>query len=214
MHILGSLPGRKALIYFAGRLELPGADDQAELRRTIDAAVKSNVAIYTIDAREVAPEIMPQFTQGVVPAERQPAQVALQDEQNRRAVGASGVVQGTVHLDWPPPLAKYQSDRAADAAFPGLPSGHFTVKVRPAGDYQTIEVPIGGYSGQVQITGQIKSLANTSHSAVGFGDLVQSSTGAYEASIILEAGPYICSVLVTEQATGQTYGETVIFEVK
>jgi beta-lactamase regulating signal transducer with metallopeptidase domain len=200
---LGSLPGKKALMYFADSVEPPVANDQAQLRRTIDAAIKSNVAIYTIDTQGVAPEIMSQSTP-----------VTTQDEQNRRAVSAQGVVQASVRSNWPPPLAKYESDRAAGATIPGFPSGHFTVDVRHAGAYQTIAVPVGGYYGQVQITGQIRPLANISQSAIGFGELIQSSAGAYEASLVLEAGSYVCTVLVTEQATGQMYSETATFEVK
>jgi protein involved in polysaccharide export with SLBB domain len=67
-HILGSLPGRKSLIYFASGIVQPGADDQAELRSAIDAAIKSNVAIYTIDVRGLVGDIYPQFGAQVTPA--------------------------------------------------------------------------------------------------------------------------------------------------
>lgn len=75
-------------------------------------------------------------------------------------------------------------------------------------------MPIGGYSGQVQISGQIKSLPNTPQAGASFGHLVRAVTGDYQATVILAAGSYACSVLVTELATGKTYGETVVFEVK
>jgi beta-lactamase regulating signal transducer with metallopeptidase domain len=201
-HILGGLTGRKALIYFASGVEQPGADDQAELRRAIDAAIKSNVAIYTIDSRGLIPQIMPQAGPAGAPAAPQPT------------VEAQGVVEGSAHIDWSPPLARYWSRRGADAALEDLPGGHFIVQVHAAGEYQEILVPISEYRGQVQISGQIKSLPNTPQAGAGFGRLVQALTGTYQASVILDAGSYVCSVLVTEVSTGKTYGETVAFEVK
>lgn len=201
-HILGALPGRKSLIYFASGIELPGVAEQTALRSATDAAIRANVAIYTIDVRGLAANITPQPGVQVTPAAPQ------------AAAEPQAMVQGSVRVDWPPPLAKYESARAADASYAGLPSGHFTVEVRYAGEYQTISVPIGAYSGQVQITGQIKSLANTSRSGGGFGGLVQSSKGAYEVSAILESGSYVCTVQLKEQSSGLTYEETVTFEVK
>ena len=213
-HILGGLAGRKALIYFASGVEQPGANDQAELRRAIDAAIKSNVAIYTIDAHGLIPQIMPQDGPVGAPAGPQLGPGAPQEEHSRRGVKTPSVIEGDVHIDWPPPLATYWSDRAADATLSGLPSGHFFVQVRAAGEYQEVFVPIGGYSGQVQISGQIKSLPNTPQAGASFGHLVRAVTGDYQATVILAAGSYACSVLVTELATGKTYGETVVFEVK
>ncbi len=202
-HILGGLAGRKALIYFASGVEQPGADDQAELRRAIDVAIKSNVAIYTIDSRGLIPQIMPQAAAAGAPAAPQPA------------VDAQGVVvEGSAHIDWSPPLAKYWSRRGADATLEDLPGGHFFVLVHAAGEYQEILVPIGEYRGQVQISGQIKSLRNTAQAGVGFGHVVQAFAGTYQASVILNAGSYVCNVLVTELSTGKTYGETVAFDVK
>jgi VWFA-related protein len=49
--MLRPLPERKSLVYFASGLRLNGADNQAQLRATINAAIRSNVSIYPIDAR-------------------------------------------------------------------------------------------------------------------------------------------------------------------
>lgn len=49
--MLGTLSEKKALIYFAGGLRLNGVDNQAQLRATINAAVRSGVAFWPIDAR-------------------------------------------------------------------------------------------------------------------------------------------------------------------
>jgi VWFA-related protein len=49
--MLRALPDRKALVYFASGLRLNGVDNQAQLRATINAAIRANVAIFPIDAR-------------------------------------------------------------------------------------------------------------------------------------------------------------------
>ncbi|MCZ2147559.1 MAG: VWA domain-containing protein [Bryobacterales bacterium] len=49
--MLASLPEKKALVYFAGGMNRTGIDNQAQLRATINAAIRSNVAFYPVDAR-------------------------------------------------------------------------------------------------------------------------------------------------------------------
>jgi VWFA-related protein len=49
--MLRPLPEQKSLIYFASGLQLRGADNQAQLRATINAAIRANVTISPIDAR-------------------------------------------------------------------------------------------------------------------------------------------------------------------
>jgi VWFA-related protein len=46
---LGALPEVKTLVYFGSGLRLNGADNQAQLRATVNAAVRSNVTINPID---------------------------------------------------------------------------------------------------------------------------------------------------------------------
>jgi len=48
---LGPLPELKTLVYFGSGLRLNGADNQAQLRATVNAAVRSNVTINPIDTR-------------------------------------------------------------------------------------------------------------------------------------------------------------------
>jgi VWFA-related protein len=48
---LGPLPEVKTLVYFGSGLRLNGADNQAQLRATVNAAVRSNVTINPIDTR-------------------------------------------------------------------------------------------------------------------------------------------------------------------
>ncbi|PWT82983.1 MAG: VWA domain-containing protein [Blastocatellia bacterium] len=49
--MLRPLPEQKSLIYFASTLRLNGADNQAQFRATVNAAIRSNVIINPIDAR-------------------------------------------------------------------------------------------------------------------------------------------------------------------
>ena len=49
--MLGSLAEKKALVYFASGMTLNGADNQAQLRATVNAAIRGNVSFYPVDAR-------------------------------------------------------------------------------------------------------------------------------------------------------------------
>ncbi len=49
--ILKPLSEQKALIYFASGLRLNGTDNQAQLRATVNAAIRANISVHTIDAR-------------------------------------------------------------------------------------------------------------------------------------------------------------------
>src|SRR5262245_28103106 len=49
--MLRNLPEQKSLVYFASGLRLNGVDNQAQLRATVNAAIRANVAIYPVDAR-------------------------------------------------------------------------------------------------------------------------------------------------------------------
>jgi VWFA-related protein len=73
--MLRPLAEQKSLIYFASGLQLNGSDNQAQLRATVNAAIRANVAIHSIDAR------------GLV------AQAPLGDA-TRRSPGGAGVFNG------------------------------------------------------------------------------------------------------------------------
>jgi len=51
VRMLASLPEKKALVYFASGMSRTGLDNEAQLRATINAAIRSNVSFYPIDAR-------------------------------------------------------------------------------------------------------------------------------------------------------------------
>jgi VWFA-related protein len=54
--MLGQLNEKKSLIYFAGGLRLNGIDNQAQLRATVDAAIKAGVSFWPVDARGLVAE--------------------------------------------------------------------------------------------------------------------------------------------------------------
>jgi VWFA-related protein len=63
--MLGRLSEKKVLVYFAAGLNLNGLDNQAQLHATEDAAIKSGVSFWTVDARGlVASAPMGNATQG------------------------------------------------------------------------------------------------------------------------------------------------------
>jgi VWFA-related protein len=49
--MLGSLNEKKALVYFASGVTKTGVENEAQLRATINAAIRANVSFYPIDAR-------------------------------------------------------------------------------------------------------------------------------------------------------------------
>ena len=50
-HMLSQLNEKKALLYFADGLRLNGNDNQAQLRATVDSAIRAGVSFWPIDAR-------------------------------------------------------------------------------------------------------------------------------------------------------------------
>ncbi len=56
VQMLGTVSERKALIYFSSGIRLNGVDNQAQLRATLNSAVRANVAFYPVDARGLVAE--------------------------------------------------------------------------------------------------------------------------------------------------------------
>lgn len=54
--MLGQINEKKALIYFASGLRMRGSDNQAQLRATLNAAVRAGVSLWPIDARGLVAE--------------------------------------------------------------------------------------------------------------------------------------------------------------
>lgn len=51
VNMLRPVNGQKSLVYFAGGLRLNGLDNLAQLRATINAAIRANVSIFAVDSR-------------------------------------------------------------------------------------------------------------------------------------------------------------------
>jgi len=51
VNMLRSINQQKSLVYFASGLRLNGLDNQAQLRATVNAAIRSNVSFFPVDAR-------------------------------------------------------------------------------------------------------------------------------------------------------------------
>lgn len=54
--MLATLPEKKALVYFSSGVGKTGSENESQLRATVNAAVRSNVAFYPIDARGLVAE--------------------------------------------------------------------------------------------------------------------------------------------------------------
>ena len=54
--MLGSLPEKKALVYFASGVSRTGIENNSQLRSTVNAAVRANVSFYPIDTRGLVAE--------------------------------------------------------------------------------------------------------------------------------------------------------------
>jgi VWFA-related protein len=55
--ILKDIPGRKSVVHFTGGITQTGEENRSQLRAATDAANRSNVSIYTVDARGLLAEI-------------------------------------------------------------------------------------------------------------------------------------------------------------
>src|SRR5579884_3429960 len=51
---LSALPEKKALVYFSSGVGKTGVENQSQLRATVNAAIRSNVSFYPVDARGLA----------------------------------------------------------------------------------------------------------------------------------------------------------------
>ncbi|MGD0497627.1 MAG: VWA domain-containing protein [Bryobacteraceae bacterium] len=54
--MLATLPEKKALVYFSSGIARTGMDNDAQLKATINSAIRSNVALYTVDSRGLVAE--------------------------------------------------------------------------------------------------------------------------------------------------------------
>ena len=266
--ILGVLPQKKALVYYAGGSGRAASDPA--LRSAIQAAVEANVAIYPMDARgQAAGAGWGPGGGRSMSSPLAPPGVSADEYQQRRETaharfGSSSAMArtyirygqpdeivnggphgaqtwryhylenfhsnvefeftpgrgpGGVRINWPPPEGTFLGVPGAAAnAVAGLPGRHASVATYPAGEIQTLTVPLDSLSGEVGIEAGVQRTPTAGTGAgAGLKDRLsvdQYPSGVYVANLVLPAGDYICNLVVREQATGQAYAETIHFEVK
>ena len=149
-----------------------------------------------------------------------------------------------VHINWPPATAYEgqpgadagftpvidalnrelhlsTGEQAATITVAGLPGRQASMQVYPKEELQMLMVPLDSLSGRIDVLGVIKALPQTGAGeapAASVRDYLNLAQPAphpmYNAGFMLQAGSYVCRLLVREQATGRTYTEVINFEVK
>lgn len=56
VNMLASLPEKKALVYFSSGVGRTGTENESQMRSTVNAAIRANVAFYPVDARGLVAE--------------------------------------------------------------------------------------------------------------------------------------------------------------
>ncbi len=189
--MLGAIPGKKAVMYFAGG-SFGQLNDDVAIPRAVQAAVAANVAFYPIDTRGVPVPVASSVYTGV-PATSSPLLQAL--EASRGGASPSAVVAG-------------------------LPSRHAEFQIAPAAFGQTLVVPLDGLSGSVDIVAEVRSLTGFGEGGVAANlrdsvNIRESRPPAqFNSRFTLTAGSYVAKVLVREQSTGRMFAETISFDVR
>lgn len=138
------------------------------------------------------------------------------------------------NINYPPPLATYSGTPAEANALAqalslpapndigtGLPVRHTSMGVYPAGEYSKLSVPFDSLSGVIDIIAQVRARSATVVEEQVVGNLRDtvtlngtSQSGTYGTGFTLEAGSYVCRVLVREAASGRIFAEAINFEVQ
>jgi beta-lactamase regulating signal transducer with metallopeptidase domain len=145
------------------------------------------------------------------------------------------------NINYPPPLATYtgtpaetnalaealrrensgRGQTSATTPSEGLPVRHTSMGVYPAGEFSKLSVPLDSLSGVIDIIAQIKARSATGIEEQVAGNLRDtvtvngtSQSGMYGTDFMLEAGSYVCRVLVREASTGRIFTEAINFDVK
>jgi BlaR1 peptidase M56 len=183
--LLGSIPGKKSLLYFSSRAELLGANPE-ELQDAIQTAKQSNVALVPRSAPLATYDGQPDIPASLVDALHR---------ESRESAGPAAA-----------PIAGLPGRHASVQIYPD--KDVFSPDRQRCG----LSVPLDSFAGQVDILGEIVAAEGAAEENVR--DSVQASARTWEADFMLKAGSYVCRLIVREQATGRIYGETINFEVK
>jgi beta-lactamase regulating signal transducer with metallopeptidase domain len=136
--------------------------------------------------------------------------------------GQPGIPAGLVARSLPAEFF-HGSDPPAENTIAGFPGGRASMQIYSARYYRMLSVPMDSLSGAVDIIGLIRTISGERPQSVGLKppatatvrDYIKNApAGPYTAPFTLDAGSYVCAVVVREQGTGRVYGETINFEVK
>jgi beta-lactamase regulating signal transducer with metallopeptidase domain len=140
----------------------------------------------------------------------------------------------SVKINWPPATAKFVGSSGVDmelagrmtrgswggpstlpASVGGLPGGHASMETYPAGEPQVLTVPEFSSTG-VTIAAEVNPVdANGGMRAAPNVFTVATFTLApFRTDFKLDAGAYVCTLIVYDRGTQAVYGETIHFEVK
>jgi beta-lactamase regulating signal transducer with metallopeptidase domain len=134
--------------------------------------------------------------------------------------GQPGVAAGLVRSL--PAEFFHGSDPTAENTIAGFPGGHASMQIYPPRYYRILSVPMDSLSGPVDVIGLIRTNSDETPQTGGLKpklatvrDYIKDApAGPYTATFTLDAGAYVCNVVVREQATGRMFGETINFEVQ
>ena len=117
--------------------------------------------------------------------------------------GGDNGVYGVVS---PPPPATLHGETNGG---PTLPGGHVSMQVYPGGNVE-ISIPLSFSAGPFDVAGKVR----TAEGKVVRGFGARRSVSTLRTTVVLTPGAYVFTMNLTDQSTGQTYSETVPFEVK
>jgi VWFA-related protein len=146
VNMLRSVNQQKSLVYFASGLRLNGLDNQAQLRATINAAIRANVSFFPVDAR------------GLV------ATAPLGDA-NRQSPGGMGMFSGSTAMALVSNFQRSQDTLYALAADTGgkamLDSNDLAAGIRQAQQAITSYYIIGYYPTNTALDGKFRRIRIT-----------------------------------------------------
>jgi VWFA-related protein len=143
--MLGSLSEKKALIYFASGVDKTGAENEAQLRATINAAIRNNVSFWPIDARGLvasaplgdATKASPGGTNMLGGSSARTAQGRFQSQQETLYTLAEDT-GGKALLDSNDLALGIQAAQKAEASYYIL--GYYSTNDKPDGKFRTIKI--------------------------------------------------------------------------
>jgi beta-lactamase regulating signal transducer with metallopeptidase domain len=235
--MLAPLTEKKALVYFSGGITQTGIDNREKLLEVIAEAKQANMAIFPVDTRGVVAGTRaanPQFTNSEM--SRTYTMYGPPDATDVSATKSAiwrynylpnfhsstefEFSQQRKNINYPPPLATY-TGTPATTTDTGLPVRHTTMGVYPAGESSKLTVPLDSLSGVVDIIATVNARSAAGivdRAATNLNDSVTlngtSQSQVYSTGFLLEAGSYVCKVLVREASTRRIFTEAINFDVK